>query len=125
MVDETKLRAMVAEIRLARKMRRQIPPFSRRIDGFDLASAYRAARFLHQSRLEENETAAGRKLGFTNPHMWSLYGVRQPFWSYVYDTTVKYCTDNGAACSPEPFIFISQVSAKASLFAGRPGDTCI
>lgn len=97
------MRAMAAEIRLAQKMRRQIPPFSRRVDGFDLPAAYRAARFLHQSKLEENETAVGRKLGFTNPDMWTLYGVKQPFWSYVYDTTVKYCMDNDAACSLEPF----------------------
>lgn len=103
MLDETKLRSMVAEIRQAQKMRRQIVPFSRRIDGFDLPSAYRAASFLHQSKLEDNETAVGRKLGFTNPDMWALYGVRQPFWSYVYDTTVKYCTGNHTACALEPF----------------------
>jgi 2-oxo-3-hexenedioate decarboxylase len=30
----------------------------------------------------------GRKIGFTNPQMWELYGVCEPIWAYVYDCSL-------------------------------------
>jgi 2-oxo-3-hexenedioate decarboxylase len=30
---------------------------------------------VHETRLKEKMVPAGRKIGFTNPEMWSIYGV--------------------------------------------------
>jgi hypothetical protein len=46
------------------------------------------AHLIHEARINEGAVPVGRKIGFTNPAMWSLYGVREPIWAYVYDTTV-------------------------------------
>ena len=40
----------------------------------------------------------GRKIGFTNPDMWALYGVGEPIWAYVYDTTVVRVNVGSAPC---------------------------
>jgi len=45
----------------------------------------------------------GRKIGFTNPAMWARYGVREPIWAYVYDTTVSYLPTNHATCTLSQF----------------------
>lgn len=35
--------------------------------------------------------------------MWSLYGVREPIWAYVYDTTVVHLSGEHAICSISGF----------------------
>ena len=46
------------------------------------------AQIVHEMRLKEGATPVGRKIGFTNPEMWSIYGVCEPIWGYIYNTTV-------------------------------------
>lgn len=67
----------------------QIEPITSRLKDFTNADAYVVAHMVHDMRLEEGAVPIGRKLGFTNPEMWSIYGVREPIWAYVYDHTVK------------------------------------
>jgi 2-oxo-3-hexenedioate decarboxylase len=67
----------------------QIVPITSRLKDFCNADAYAVAHMVHDMRLREGAVPIGRKIGFTNPEMWSIYGVREPIWAYVYDHTVK------------------------------------
>ena len=67
-----------------------IPPFTGRDPSFDLARAYDAAERVHTHRLARGERPVGRKIGFTNRNIWDEYGVREPIWGFVYDTTLTY-----------------------------------
>ncbi len=55
---------------------------------FNIADAYEVAHLVHEKRLGEGWVPVGRKIGFTNSNMWSIYGVREPVWAYMYDRTV-------------------------------------
>ena len=68
---------------------RQVPPFSARFAGFDLAAAYRVAARVHARRVARGERPLGRKVGFTNRRIWPEYDVWAPIWGHVYDTTVR------------------------------------
>ena len=41
-------------------------------------------------RRARGETPAGYKIGFTNRTIWPLYGVKQPIWGPVWDSTVHH-----------------------------------
>jgi len=76
----------------------QIEPFTSRFKDFSNADAYVVANMIHKKRIEEGAVPIGRKIGFTNPKMWSIYGVRKPIWAHVYDTTVSQLTDPHTQC---------------------------
>lgn len=99
MLDALELREIARQIRAAQDEARQIEPFTSRIEGFDLPSAYAVADLNHKALIAEGNVAVGRKIGFTNPEMWSIYGVCEPIWAHVYDTTVTRLTTNRATCS--------------------------
>jgi 2-oxo-3-hexenedioate decarboxylase len=58
---------------------------------------------IHQARLDEGAVPVGRKIGFTNAAMWSLYEVREPIWGYIYDTTVVRVPATKATCNIRHF----------------------
>ena len=58
---------------------------------------------IHDARLREGAVPIGRKIGFTNPEMWSQYGVREPIWAYIYDTTVVRVSSKHETCSISRF----------------------
>jgi 2-oxo-3-hexenedioate decarboxylase len=62
--------------------------FTSRDPSFDAARAYAVSAELHAARLARGEQPVGRKIGFTNRNMWDEFGVREPIWGYVYDTTL-------------------------------------
>jgi 2-keto-4-pentenoate hydratase len=63
---------------------------------------YAASRALHQARLGKGWRPVGRKIGFTNRRIWSLYGVHEPIWGTVYAQTLSYAaTGNEAKVSLE------------------------
>ena len=101
MLHPPALCAIARQMKAAQDEARQIEPFSAQWSGsgggdggdgsggaFDVPSAYQAARLVHEMRLAEGALPVGRKLGFTNPAMWTHYGVGEPIWAHVYDTTV-------------------------------------
>lgn len=120
------LDAIALEMKTAQDSAQQIQPFTKRVEGFDLPTAYDVASLIHHARLAEGANPVGRKIGFTNPDMWSRYGVREPIWAYVYDTTVVQLEDLQTNCSigkySEPkiepeivFHFHSDLSSSAQL----------
>lgn len=79
----------VAELRDAFASGRSIESFTSRDPSFDLARAHAVAASLHRARLARGERPVGRKIGFTNRNLWAEYGVYEPIWGYVYDTTLS------------------------------------
>jgi len=69
------------------------------LSNFTVTDAYEVANLMHEMRLAEGFIPVGRKIGFTNSSMWSLYGVREPIWGYVYDKTVTQLSGAQAKCN--------------------------
>jgi len=92
------LARIARELKSAQDAARQVEPFTTRFRGFDLAAAYEVSALIHEARMAEGARPVGRKIGFTNPDMWSLYGVRAPIWAHIYDTTVVRLDGVSATC---------------------------
>ena len=99
MLSSLLLQDIADEIRAAQLDARQVEPFSARVPGFDLEAAYAVADLVHRERVARGERPVGRKLGFTNPDMWALYGVRAPVWAWMYDGSVSRLASTSAVCS--------------------------
>ncbi|HEY6631728.1 MAG TPA: fumarylacetoacetate hydrolase family protein [Rhizobiaceae bacterium] len=67
----------------------RVEPFTATDSAFSETDAYQAAAQLRQLRVARGETPVGRKIGFTNRNIWDEYGVYQPIWGDVYDTTLR------------------------------------
>jgi 2-keto-4-pentenoate hydratase len=98
MLTTEELRDAALKMQSAHDNVRQIEPFTSLHADFDLPSAYRVAEMVHCIRLERGMVPVGRKIGFTNYDMWNLYGVREPVWAYVYDSTVIFADAELATC---------------------------
>jgi 2-keto-4-pentenoate hydratase len=96
--------------RLAKAMKqaqdgvRQITPFSAQDPTFAQPDGYAVAALVHDQRCGTGARAVGRKIGFTNRHMWSAYGVSAPVWGYVYQSSVVYSAGLEACCDIAPFV---------------------
>jgi 2-keto-4-pentenoate hydratase len=95
----TDLPAIAGDIKAAQDEVRQIEPFTSTLSAFDLPSAYAVAHLIHEARLAEGAVPVGRKIGFTNPAVQSRYGVLEPIWGYVYNTTVVHLPAKGQTCN--------------------------
>ncbi len=98
------IRAIASQMKAAQDNGLQIEPLTSQLSGFDVSSAYAVAQLIHEARLDEGAIPVGRKIGFTNFDMWSLYGVREPIWAYIYDTTVVYLSTKDETCSIRRFV---------------------
>jgi 2-keto-4-pentenoate hydratase len=98
------LRALALEMKAAQDSAHQVEPFTTRLPAFDLAAAYEVAHLIHRARLKEGAVPVGRKIGFTNPDMWSRFGVCEPIWGYIYDTTVVRLNDTQTTCLLSNFV---------------------
>ena len=90
------LRKIAQELKAAQDHSKQIDPFSSRLENFDIEDAYIVADLIHKMRMEKGEFPIGRKIGFTNPEVCSFYGVKEPIWGYVYDSTVFFHKNSNA-----------------------------
>jgi 2-oxo-3-hexenedioate decarboxylase len=55
---------------------------------FDVAAAHRVATALSGLRVARGQRPVGWKIGYTNRALQKQYGVLQPIWGRMYDTTV-------------------------------------
>lgn len=92
------LRDVVQQMEDAHARRRQITPFTARHADFDLAAAYTVSRLIHEKRCQGGAVPVGRKIGFTNPAMWTQYDVAGPVWAHVYDQTVAHARGPRTTC---------------------------
>jgi 2-oxo-3-hexenedioate decarboxylase len=97
-----------AELLEAAASGQSIANFTSRDAAFGVGEAYAVAAALHGARLARGERVVGRKIGFTNRGLWPVYGVHEPIWGHVYDTTVVFAQGGRAAVPvgplPEPRI---------------------
>ncbi len=102
---------------------RSVAPFSSRDPAFDMAQAYAVAELVHRTRLARGERPVGRKIGFTNRTIWAEYGVYQPIWGHVYDTTLSYA-QGGRAELPLAGLFEPRIEPEVVLhFRAAPPVT--
>jgi 2-keto-4-pentenoate hydratase len=81
----------------ARADSRLIPPLSSNAT-LSIADAYDIVKSTLDIRIAQGEVMSGRKIGFTNPKIWSRYGVTEPIstpiWTPMFESTVRYTNDN-------------------------------
>ncbi len=65
------------------------PPAAGAPDPADLDAAMRTQDAVAALRRARGERPVGWKIGFTNRSIWPLYGVHQPIWGPVWDTTLR------------------------------------
>jgi 2-oxo-3-hexenedioate decarboxylase len=58
-------------------------------DPSDIDAALRTQAAIGALRRARGERPVGWKIGFTNRSIWPLYGVHQPIWGPVWDTTLR------------------------------------
>ena len=92
------LQTIAKDMKVAQDQNRQIAPFTSWIKDFGNTEAYAVASMIHKMRMNEGAKRIGRKIGFTNSEMWSVYGVHEPIWAYIYDTTVVRLNSQNTKC---------------------------
>jgi 2-oxo-3-hexenedioate decarboxylase len=83
------LKAVADEVMAALSGHRQIPTFASRPGGLTLSRAYRVPPLLRAAFERRGENITGRKIGFTNREMWTVYGVDSPIWGYATTQTTQ------------------------------------
>jgi 2-oxo-3-hexenedioate decarboxylase len=100
----SELEGIAHEMKAAQDLCKQIELLTARVSGFDNAAAYEVAGLMHEARMQEGALPVGRKIGFTNRDMWRVYGVCEPIWAFVYDTTVVHLAGSHGACRLRRFM---------------------
>ena len=95
---ELNLQDIAIEMKLAQDHCRKIAPFTSLKKEFGIADAYAVASMINKMRVNEGSVPVGRKIGFTNPKMWSAYKVYEPIWAYVYDKSVVHLSSENSNC---------------------------
>ena len=80
------------EISSSISLAKQIEPFSKRGLILSLQEAYDVARLVSQT-LGPTEIV-GRKIGFTNRNIWSIYDVDEPIWGSMTTSSVSFFESN-------------------------------
>ena len=93
------LQTIARELLDAHDHARLIDSIAARNPDFDLDAAYQVAAELMRVRRSRGSRPVGRKIGFTNRSIWSLYGVDAPMWAHVYADTVSHATHGKAEVS--------------------------
>jgi 2-keto-4-pentenoate hydratase len=86
---EERAEAIAREVLEALQTGRQIEPFSVRRPSLTAREAYAVTAALRRLREKDGAASIGRKIGFTNRGIWDEYGVHEPIWGDVYDTTAS------------------------------------
>ena len=92
------LNTIARQVKQAQDLGQRLEPFTSQYPGFDLHAAYTVAQLVHAARMAEGAQPLGRKIGFSNPAMWARYGVAEPVWAHLYDTTVVHLPSPQAVC---------------------------
>lgn len=93
------LRELATELMTAHTSAGLITRPSARDEAFDMATAYAVGAELLTLQHNAGHTPVGRKIGFTNKSLWPRLELDAVIWSYMYDNTVHYATNNSATIS--------------------------
>jgi len=103
MIEAVNVEQLALEMKDAQDRAQQVEPFTARFPGFGVAAAYDVSRAIHRHRIAEGAKPLGRKIGFTNPLVQERYGVHEPMWAHVYDTTTQHLHGARAASRVQRF----------------------
>src|SRR6185312_8839924 len=106
MRDE-EVEAVAREVLETLEAGRQMEPFSVSRADFTTRDAYAVTSALRKLREGGGAAQIGRKIGFTNRGIWPEYGVYEPIWGDVYDSTASEAPADGiirVSHLPEPRI---------------------
>ncbi len=92
-MQKEQIQRLALKLTKAQKENYQIEPISSLYEDFTMENAYKVLAETHRLKEREGHKAVGRKIGFTNPAMWKKFGVVEPIWSNMYDSTVEYFED--------------------------------
>jgi 2-oxo-3-hexenedioate decarboxylase len=96
------IQAVAAEAFATLDTGRQIEPFSSRLSSFNLDDAYRVTAAVRKMRVTRGELPVGRKIGFTNPTVWTLHRCGDMF------TTARCTTCPRSAIRSRSWISLSR-----------------
>ncbi len=86
--------AIAHELLQARAKSSTLPPYTSLGKGLSVDLAYDISAEVLKLRRAKGERVVGRKIGFTNQSIWSEYGVDAPIWNYVFDSTIRFASEN-------------------------------
>ena len=72
---------------------------SQQAAAFTMADGFAAADAVYRLRIARGEAPVGYKIGFTNRGIWERYGVHQPIWGPVWNSTTELLVGSTAAVS--------------------------
>jgi 2-keto-4-pentenoate hydratase len=87
-LSPAQINALAMQLQHAQGTAQLLPLPSAAHPGLSAADGYAIAQQLHQLRLQNGAVPVGRKIGFTNPQLWPVFGVTAPVWGYMYAHTV-------------------------------------
>jgi 2-keto-4-pentenoate hydratase len=87
-LNPAQINALALQLQHAQDTAQLLPLPSTAHPGLTAAQGYEIAQQLHQLRLQTGAVPVGRKIGFTNPQLWPVFGVTAPVWGYMYAHTV-------------------------------------
>lgn len=87
-MNAQRVQALARDLLAAYDAARFIPLPSADAAGLDTEEAYAVGERLRALRIERGERPLGWKIGFTNRSIWARYGVSQPMWAPVWDSTL-------------------------------------
>jgi 2-oxo-3-hexenedioate decarboxylase len=99
MIDDATIARAADALLQARERAVCLVPPSRQWPGFDLAAADRVAAETDRRRIAAGEQPRGWKIGFTNRTIWPRYGVHEPIWARVWNTTLTLLDSTEAEVS--------------------------
>ena len=80
------------EISSAISSAKQIEPFSKRNINLSTQEAYDVATIVRRNL--GSPPVIGRKIGFTNRNIWSVYGVDEPIWGPITKNSISFFESN-------------------------------
>ena len=80
------------EISSAISSAKQIEPFSKRNINLSTQEAYDVATIVRRNL--GSPRVIGRKIGFTNRNIWSIYGVDEPIWGPITKNSISFFESN-------------------------------
>lgn len=95
----TRIDALARELLAAYDQATLVPLPSAAAGGIDTATAYAVGERLRQLRRARGERPVGWKIGFTNRGIWQRYGVYEPMWAPVWDSTTVLLEGSEATLS--------------------------
>ena len=82
-------RALATELLAAYDGATLAPTITSRGSEFSMVDAFAVADEARALRLARGERTRGYKIGFTNRSIWPVYGVHEPIWGPVWNTTTQ------------------------------------